>query len=318
MSFKTALADMLLLFPIAIVSCYFVLHYLIPKLLFTKRLIFFLICIFLLAVINGAYNVFMFEHVIIPRRTIIGLQFVKTTTWSLASINSSYIYFLTVGSAISIKLSKVWYFQQLKIFELGSTIERFKDFPNQGQPGNFILSFMKRVLYKIHESHIAVQWEKTSRLIKHALQESNSKIIDVNEELQALSDYVDVNQTVSDMPITIDIHNTSSFSYKLPAGLLVNIIEIFLHEHLQHKKKDLLNVIITIDRADISLQIVSKESDQHLFLSAEFQAKLALTEQKLKLYYSKNYHLQMITKNDSARLLLNISMDKIIYANSLY
>jgi hypothetical protein len=310
--------DVFLLFPVSIISCYIILYGLIPALLFKRKMMLFFLMVFFFALLCGYSNSFIIENVIQPMRWRPGYKPLPARNWVLASINSSYIFFLTSGSAISIKLAKAWYFQQNRIFELKGLMNTFQENVNALNSKTFLVQLIERTLEKITFKREEVLLSKLKPLIEYTINESSYAGIPLKTEIEAVVNYIELNQRLSvKTPINLELTDEIDGRSKIVPSILINTIECII------TKKDFSNISTGIDititaaRQQVVMTISTTADNEQLFIDDQFSLSLAMIEHKLQAFYPKAYDLSLKMDNQKVLLFLKLELGKVVNVGQL-
>ncbi|MDB5230794.1 MAG: putative signal transduction histidine kinase [Chitinophagaceae bacterium] len=313
------LENVIFLFPLTIIFCYVVLYVLVPKLLFKKRFILFFIVILIFALLNGFANINICNYIINPLQPRPLFNNSPLHNIITGSLNATYLFFLTCGTSVSIKLAKAWYFQESNIYELKNTLKEYERNIDKVRSRNFITQLLERTIRKIQNFSNDPLFAKLQPLIEYSLNESGPALISTEKEIEAIADYIEVNQRLEfDLNIDVSIINKADPKANVSRGILINVIEAVLSQALKlDSKPSVLEINIQVLKFYLELSVKTFTEAPEALLNPALSLALALNENKLKTYYPKAHSLKLSVEGGALILCLKMDLDKVVKTATL-
>ncbi|HVE61743.1 MAG TPA: hypothetical protein VNA26_07985 [Chitinophagaceae bacterium] len=309
--------EMALQLPIDILLVYIIIYVFIPKFLNEDKLLLFFTS-WIGAVVCIAIIQYYYVHlVVLPIRSAIGKPIPQQPGMLLAVLSTSLSYNVEAGFAASIRFIKTS-IQQKKESE---ALKKELSLLNTGSAGsneNLDAFFFTKLVKSIHvlslkdNKNVLHVTNKTNNLLIYILYDCKNKLVKVIKEVNALLDFVAIQNETRPTPYILHIEQRLDNGQKtLAPFLLLPLISLFFtHEEAETEPGHLH---INIDEANDKLVLRIECKNKVFPMPEPPPAELLKIRNRLALIYPEGFELNKIIKNETYIILLKIDLDKIVY-----
>lgn len=301
--------------PIDMAFCYFVIYGLVPRYLLANKIRLFFLSWIATVIVISIINHFYAEWVVLPMRYLIHKPVPQQASFLLSVLTISLSFNMEAGLATSIRLIKYITYQKKEASLIKKEFKRklAEDKLTVNSSGS---SFIENIIDDTHKLYdqgnkdVILVKEHLKRLISYSYLIHKDSFIPVEDEMNALIDYLEIQKIVHQIPYELNVNEDAIYkNKKIASYTLIPLLEPYFKARCNYSNAEVavsLHLIKHIFHCCFQIKNINNN------FSALQNANDFNVYSMLTMKYPEKFKLTKTIKEDTVTILLKIQLNKMI------